>query len=259
MPCNLKSPAQINTPIGIDEQRRFWNSWNTNYRSRSAELPEISKRQALKVIEWIKGLGRIDLDILEVGCGSGWLCQQLVPFGRVTGTDLSNEVLARAERDVESVAFVAGDFFELEFPWCGFDVVVSLEVLAHVHEQSAFISKIARLLRPGGYMMLATQNRFALERCTEIPPKGVGQIRKWLDVHALRHLVNSHFDIIECTSIVPVGNRGLLRWINAPKVNRMLSAFASVQSINALKERLFMGHTLMVLSRKPTESRRADA
>lgn len=241
------------TEIEIEEQRRFWNAWNSKHREQSSKLPEVNRRQARMVIEWVRSLGRIDPDILEIGCGSGWLCQQLVAFGRVTGTDLSNEVLARCDAKLQNIAFVAGDFFELDFPCSGFDVVVSLEVLAHVADQNAFVSKIARLLRPGGYLMLATQNRFALERWTEVPPKGVGQIRKWVDVKTLRHLLSNRFEIAELTSIVPVGNRGILRWINAPKVNRMLSVIASRPRIEALKERLFLGHTLMVLARKPTQ------
>jgi len=246
--------SQSETSIEIEEQRRFWNTWNARHREENREMPEVNRRQARMVLEWITNFGRKDLDILDIGCGSGWLCQQLLPFGRVTGTDLSNEVLARSEAAVQKVKFVPGDFFELDFPSSGFDVVVSLEVLAHVADQNAFLERILRLLRPGGYVMLATQNRFSLERWTEVPPKGAGQIRSWVDAKTLRRLLNKSFEIVELTSIVPVGNRGILRWINAPKVNRMLAVFASPQRIEGLKERLFLGHTLMLLARKPVES-----
>lgn len=212
----------------------------------------MNARQARMVLEWLRGFGQQNLNILEVGCGSGWLCKQLVPFGQVTGTDLSDEVLARAQADLPQVKFVAGDFMELDFPPCGFDVVVSLEVLAHVADQNGFLEKIARLLRPEGSLALATQNRFALKRWSEVPPQGVGQVRKWVDVKTLRRLLSNHFEIVELTSIVPVGDRGILRWVNAPKVNRMLSIFVSRSRIEALKEHLFLGHTLMVFARKPT-------
>src|SRR6185295_15828427 len=154
---------QNETSIEIEQQRRFWNSWNAKHREEIKHLPEVNRRQARMVLEWTTNFGRKDLDILDIGCGSGWLCQQLLPFGRVTGTDLSNEVLGRTEAALQNIAFVAGDFFELDFPSNGFDVVVSLEVLAHVANQNLFIEKISRILRPGGYLMLSTQNRFALE------------------------------------------------------------------------------------------------
>jgi len=241
------------TSIAIEDQRRFWNSWNAKFRAQNRKLPDANTRQASMVVEWIKRLGQMDLDILEVGCGSGWLCQQLVAFGRVTGTDLSNDVLVRAEGELRKVAFFAGDFLELDFPSSNFDIVVSLEVLAHISDQNAFVEKIARLLRPGGYLMLATQNRFVLERWTDVSPKALGQIRRWVDAKTLKRLLSRHFEIVELTSIVPVGNRGILRWTNAPKVNRMLSVFASPSRIEALKEHFFLGHTLMVLARKPAD------
>lgn len=65
---------------------------------------------------WLTQLGRHDLDIIEVGCGAGWLCDRLTKFGRVTGTDLSHEVLARAANRWPSVNYVAGDFMQLDFP-----------------------------------------------------------------------------------------------------------------------------------------------
>ena len=52
----------------------------------------------------------------------------------------------------------------LDFGVGQFDVAVSLEVLSHVADTQAFIDKIASLLKPGGYLMLATQNRSVLER-----------------------------------------------------------------------------------------------
>ena len=243
--------SQSNTPNELEEQRRFWNFWNTKHRVENRKLPQVNERQARMVTGWLSTLGRTNLDILEVGCGSGWMCGHLAGFGRVTGTDLANEVLPRADAAPQGVTFVAGDFFELAFPLSGFDVVVSLETLAHVGDQEAFVEKTARLLRPGGYLMLATQNRFALERWSEVVPRAPGQIRKWVDAKALRRLLSTHFEVVELTSIFPVGDRGILRWINAHTVNRVLSTFMSQARIDALKERLFLGHTLMVLAQKP--------
>ena len=83
------------------------------------------------------------MDIIDVGFGAGWFCPQLTHFGRVTGTDLSDEVLARAKRRVPDVNFVPGDFMDLDFGANSFDVIVALEVLSHVADQRAFIRKLA--------------------------------------------------------------------------------------------------------------------
>ena len=78
----------------ISLQQSFWNGWNASHREH--DLQDVSIRQAEVVCGWLKSLGRSDLKILEVGCGSGWFGPRLAKFGETTGTDLSDEVLARA-------------------------------------------------------------------------------------------------------------------------------------------------------------------
>ena len=72
----------------LDLQQSFWNQWNAGHREH--QRGEVSRRQAEIVTNWMESLGRRDLDILEVGCGSGWFCASLARFGRTTGTDLSD-------------------------------------------------------------------------------------------------------------------------------------------------------------------------
>jgi 2-polyprenyl-3-methyl-5-hydroxy-6-metoxy-1,4-benzoquinol methylase len=124
-------------------QQGFWNQWN---ESREKSLEEVSRRQARVICEWLDALGRKDLNIIDVGCGAGWLCLQLTEFGCVTGTDLADEVLARAQSLTPDVRFVPGDFMKLDFGLRCFDVVVTLEVLSHVADQRAFVNKLASLL-----------------------------------------------------------------------------------------------------------------
>jgi SAM-dependent methyltransferase len=239
-----------NERIAVDDQRRFWNTWNAQNRTGDWTPKGVYARQAEMVTGWISALNRTDLDILEVGCGSGWLSSRLDAFGKVTGTDLANEVLPRNPSPGKGLTFVAGDFFELAFPSAGFDVVVSLEMLAHVEDQAGFVAKTRSLLRPGGYLMLATQNKFTLSRWSEVAPPASGQIRKWLGAGEVKRLLAPHFQVQLLTSINPVGDRGILSWVNAPKLNRFLSLWAKQGQIESAKERLLLGHTLMILARK---------
>jgi 2-polyprenyl-3-methyl-5-hydroxy-6-metoxy-1,4-benzoquinol methylase len=231
----------------IPQQRNFWNTWNSTYLERQRGVP--SRRQAELVMRWLERLGRRDLAILDVGCGSGWLSAQLTPFGRVTGTDLSDEVLSRARVRWPDVLFVAGDFMEHDFTPGSLDVIVCLEVLAHVADQPRFLDRVARLLRPGGHLMLATQNRFVLERSSDVSPRGPGQIRQWAGVRELRRLLQPNFEIVEMTSVVPHGDRGILRVVNSTKLNRAASLLVGQAVLDRLKERVLLGHTLMVLAR----------
>jgi 2-polyprenyl-3-methyl-5-hydroxy-6-metoxy-1,4-benzoquinol methylase len=241
-------PSAIPNAVPMEAQQRFWNQWNAD--AREHQLQTVSTDQADVVTGWLRRLGKRDLDILDAGCGTGWLCQKLLPFGRVTATDLSDDVLDRARQRIPEAAFVAGDFMALDFGSAAFDVVSTLEVLSHVADQPAFIAKLARHLRPGGHLMLATQNRPVLERYNRIPPPGPGQLRRWVDKHELRRLLAREFEVLELFSITPKANRGMMRIINSRTFNRPIRALVGAR-FDRLKEAAGLGWTLMALARKP--------
>jgi 2-polyprenyl-3-methyl-5-hydroxy-6-metoxy-1,4-benzoquinol methylase len=231
----------------IEKQRAFWNDWNASTREKG--LSEVSTDQAEVVMSWLKGLGRRDLKIIEIGCGAGWLCSQLVQFGQVTANDLSDEVLARAAQRVPEARFIAGDFMNTEVGSC-YDVAMSLEVLAHVSDQAAFVARISGLLKPGGYLMLATQNKPALMR-NNIPAPAPGQLRRWVDRHELQELLAPHFQVKKMFSITPCFNRGLLRIVNSYRLQRAADrAFLGrvLRGVKRIESNLWLGWTIMVLA-----------
>lgn len=233
----------------IDLQASFWNHWNADQREH--HVADVSIRQAEVVLGWLDKIGRRNLDILEVGCGSGWFAPQLAPFGRVTATDLSDEVLNRAATRWPHVTFAAGDFMALDFGKTAFDVIVTLEVLSHVFDQKAFIRKLAAHLRPGGYLMLATQNRLILEKYNAIPPPAPGQLRRWVYQNELAELLKTEFEPAEIFTVSPIAQIGIMRLVNSRKLNAPIRAIFG-NRIERLKERMGYGWTLMSLSRKRT-------
>lgn len=254
--------------IPISLQQSFWNGWNASNRERSVD--EVSRRQAEVVCKWLSSLGRKDLELMDLGCGSGWLCPELTRFGRVTGVDLSDEVLARARSRMPDVTFVSGDFMKLDFGKSSFDVIISLEVLSHVADQRAFLRKVCSHLRPGGYMMLATQNRVVLQYFNFIPAPAPGQLRRWVDRRELRNMLDSNFEILELFSVTPKLCRGLgikklinlaeLAWLPPGRpgerdliVQRSADQTGAVRARRWLTGRLEavgLGWTLMALARK---------
>ncbi|MBA8876616.1 class I SAM-dependent methyltransferase [Phyllobacterium myrsinacearum] len=239
----------MGAPIAM--QQRFWNEWNAS--TREMHLDEVSFRQAAVVRDWLMRQGSKTLDILEVGCGACWFSDELSQFGQVTGTDLSDEVLARAQQNIPQVRFVSGDFMGLDFGIQSFDVIVCLEVLSHIADQPAFITKLASHLRPGGYLMLATQNKTVLQKYNRIPPPGPGQLRQWVDRTELASLLSAHFEIIELFSVTPRANKGLLRILHSRTLNRPVRALIG-DRLDKLKEAMGLGWTLMVRARKPVSA-----
>lgn len=231
----------------VDAQQAFWNHWNATYRAN--QRGAASQRQAAVVRDWLTASGRHELDILDVGCGSGWMADILLPFGRVTATDLADDVLRVAQQKWPGVHFVAGDFLALDFPPASQDVVVTLETLSHVPDQPAFITNIARILRPGGLLMIATQNRFVLERAS-VTPRAYGQIRRWVTPGELRTLLSSAMRVEQLFTVYPFGHGGMLRLINSPKLNGIASLVTPQATIDHWKEAAGLGHTIMALARK---------
>ena len=235
------------TVPALDAQRRFWNYWNAAHRETGVD--PVCERQADIVTGWLRQARRRDLDLLEVGCGTGWLCPLLTPFGRVTGTDLSDEVLARARERMPDVTFVAGDFMALDFGEARFDAIVTFEVLSHVTDQPAFLSRLARHLRPGGELMLATQNRPVLERLNRVAPPDPGQIRRWVDADELGALLRRDFDVLELFSVFPRSNRGIMRIVHSRTFNLPIRAILG-DKVDRMKEAAGLGWTLMARARR---------
>jgi 2-polyprenyl-3-methyl-5-hydroxy-6-metoxy-1,4-benzoquinol methylase len=233
----------------LDQQRQRWNKWNAVDRNDWQNVWDVSRRQAAIVTDWLRGLNRSDSKIIDVGCGTGWFSSTLPKFGRVTATDLSDSAIENARHRAPNVNFVVGDFMELDLGVGAFDVAISLEVLSHVADQPAFVARIASLLRPGGKLMLATQNRFVLKHFNDIPPNE-GYLRHWVNKRELRALLRPHFEVEKLYSVSPRGNRNIMRIINSRKLNRPFKALFGDRMIEGLKEKAGLGFTLMALATK---------
>jgi SAM-dependent methyltransferase len=99
-----------------------------------------------------------DRDVLDVGCGEGWLTGRLATAGaRAVGLDPSAAALERARREGStdaSVRYVEGVAEALPFPDASFDVVIFFNSLHHVAPESmdSALVEAARVLRPDGVL-----------------------------------------------------------------------------------------------------------
>ena len=104
------------------------------------------------------------LDVLDVGCGGGLLCEPMARLGaRVTGIDAGQDNIrvaaAHARAGGLAIAYRAATPEDLVRERARFDVVLNMEVIEHVADAGAFVATSAALVRPGGIMVLATLNR----------------------------------------------------------------------------------------------------
>jgi SAM-dependent methyltransferase len=95
-------------------------------------------------------------DSLDAACGTGRYADYLCGRGhRVVGVDNSPDMLARARDRVPSGDFLLGDLHQLPLPDNCVDLVVSGLALSHVPTLAPVIAEFARVLRPGGHLVIS--------------------------------------------------------------------------------------------------------
>jgi ubiquinone/menaquinone biosynthesis C-methylase UbiE len=100
--------------------------------------------------------------ILDVGCGTGYLLRQLAvrcPNAELTGIDPAPAMIeaARAAAGEDRLRLLAGTAEELPWPAGTFDLVVSTTSFDHWADQRAGLAQCARVLAPGGWLVLTDQ------------------------------------------------------------------------------------------------------
>ncbi len=99
--------------------------------------------------------------VLENGCGVGVYIGHLQPLARqVFGLEYDFERAAEAGRRYTPNPVVCAAGEELPYPDNTFDVILSNEVIEHVRDDAAALSEMARVLRPGGRLILFCPNRW---------------------------------------------------------------------------------------------------
>jgi len=127
--------------------------------------------------------------ILEVGVGTGLSLPHFRPDSRVTGIDVSAEMLAKARRRAERrrLTHVEGlhvmDAENLEFPDSSFDAVLALYVASVVPNPARFAAEMRRVCIPGGTIVVV--NHFTSENLLlRLIEKRLGRLARHIGFHA---------------------------------------------------------------------------
>jgi SAM-dependent methyltransferase len=110
---------------------------------------------------------------LDAACGTGRFAHYLAVRGhQVVGVDSSPEMLARARERVPAAEFRLGDLHDLPLDDHEVDLVVCALALAHVPALGAAMAEFARVLRPGGYLVISDAHHELVFRGSV--PKAIG-------------------------------------------------------------------------------------
>ncbi|HMM42341.1 MAG TPA: class I SAM-dependent methyltransferase [Thermomicrobiales bacterium] len=118
--------------------------------------------------------------VLDVGCATGELLLAIRAAGnpRVTGVE-TGELAARIARR-RGLDVRTGELDDARFPDASFDTVILSHTLEHVPDPASVVAEVARVLRPGGALILWLPNVESLEAAL------LG--RYWIGYDAPRHL-----------------------------------------------------------------------
>ena len=162
-----KTYATVSQEPGTDFVFPTGRAWaeDLRYPPELAAVPDAAAESFAGVANpW--ELGRLSPGerVLDLGCGAGTdslvAAQMVGGEGRVTGIDMTPEMLAKARANARAmgaanVEFAAGEAEALPFPDGSFDVVLSNGVIDLVPDKDAVFAEIHRVLVPGGRVQIA--------------------------------------------------------------------------------------------------------
>ncbi len=145
----------------VDAVRRAYKRWAPIYDTTFGKIADAGRQQA---VDLVNGLGG---RVLEVGVGTGISLPNYDAGVRVTGIDLSTDMLDKARKRIEKERLdniddvIEMDAADLDFDDGSFDVVVAMYVLTVVPDPRAVMAELNRVCRSGGDVIIL--NHFSSE------------------------------------------------------------------------------------------------
>ena len=141
-----------------------------------------SRLEAKRLLEYCGPLDD-DARILDVGCGDGFHLRLLREFGnkswKLEGIDLDPRAIEAAERSGLKVHL--GSVESLDLKPESYDVIYTIQTIEHVERPDEFLAAVSRLIKPGGRLVIVTDN-------TDSVDFGVFKKSYWGGYHFPRHL-----------------------------------------------------------------------
>jgi SAM-dependent methyltransferase len=140
---------------GWDESAEAWIA-------AQGEEGDWSRRYVLDPAMVARIAGRGFANALDVGCGEGRFCRIMLEHGiATTGVDPTTRLIEAARISDPQGRYEIGVAEDLAFPDGGFDLVVSYLALIDIPDFRAAIMEMARVLRPGGSLLIANLTSFS--------------------------------------------------------------------------------------------------
>lgn len=204
-------------PIDNSFYDTYGERWYTAFDDPIALLRAENNVKIPWILDHIRELGSTGHNILDVGCGGGFLTNNFAKRGfTVTGVDLSEESLnvARSHDVTHSVNYIKANAYQLPLPDGSFDVVTNMDFLEHVDRPGDVVKECSRVLKPGGLFFFHTFNRNKLsefvviklvEKFIKNTPKNMHVLDLFITPQELREFCQKvDLEVLDMTGIRPV-------------------------------------------------------
>jgi ubiquinone/menaquinone biosynthesis C-methylase UbiE len=135
---------------------KFWDRIAKSYSQR----PIADEAAYQKKLEVTRQYFRPDMEVLELGCGTGSTAIKHAPFVRhIRAVDISSKMIEIAQAkatDIANVTFEQATVEDLRVPNESIDAVLALSLLHLLEDKEAAIAKIHAMLKPGGVFVSST-------------------------------------------------------------------------------------------------------
>ena len=142
----------------MDSSFRFWDKIAERYSRRP--IPDQAAYQ--KKLQVTRGYLQSDMEVLEFGCGTGSTAITHAPYVKhIHAIDISPKMIEIAQgkadaKTVTNVTFERSSISEFSVPDRTLDAVLGLSILHLLENKEDVISKVHRMLKPGGIFVTST-------------------------------------------------------------------------------------------------------
>lgn len=177
----------------FSKKAQFYDSIASDFDSVMNKY-EVKKRLQLVFNELSKEKLR-GKKVLDAGCGTGIFSKRAYEAGSmVTSLDIGQNLLNEVKKKCKA-KLVIGSVTSLPFGDACFDVVISTEVIEHTENPKKAVSELARVLKPGGILVITTPNKiwkWALLIANFLKIRPYYSFENWLGVSELKDTIEKN-------------------------------------------------------------------
>jgi malonyl-CoA O-methyltransferase len=159
----LRQALRGASPLPTLLPKQGYDRWAPTYAEGMNPVQQQEAPALARLLPSVRGRA-----VLDLGCGKGRVCRLALERGaaRVVGLDFSEPMLEAADAALQSprVDWVRGDLRALPFEAASFDVVTCALVMGHVEGLEAVLAEAARVLQPGGWLVVSDFHPYATLR-----------------------------------------------------------------------------------------------